>query len=356
VTPFLREELADVGAARTRLAELSAVERKASETDDRLTLAHTLGALGDLRRALGEADEAVAVLERAVEIPTGDALLQRANRLRLANARFYAGSHAVAERELRDLLREIEQSGNPRYLDFAWQHLGKCLAELERWFEAVACFETALRLRAASEDALRTSSETALRVARDELVAHARAPVEEREVTLAEHDPAWSTHFARESARVASAFPARRSAIAVEHIGSTAVPGLLAKPIVDILLGSAEDPAPATGELAAMEQRGYTFLGEDGRRPGRWLWRKRGVQSFNVSLVRHGSDLWNDNLMLRDYLRTHPDEAERYAAVKREAQRASPDSLLGYGNGKRDFLEELKTRARRWQHASRRFG
>ena len=61
------------------------------------------------------------------------------------------------------------------------------------------------------------------------------------------------------------------------------------------------------------------------------------------------SELWQDGLLVRNYLRTHPEEAGQYAAIKHLAVQASPDSLLGYQEYKRAYMQELKTRAQRWQ-------
>ncbi len=171
--------------------------------------------------------------------------------------------------------------------------------------------------------------------------------VEESEIAVVPHDPEWAGLYDEEAGRVESAFGGRCAG--VEHIGSTAVPDLLAKPIVDILVAGAHGGAPSSAELEALAALGYFFLGEDGRRPGRWFWRKRGRASFNLSLVPSMSDLWHDNLLVRDYLRNHPLEVKQYADIKRRAVEASPNSLLGYQNYKREFMTGLRARAAEWR-------
>lgn len=167
--------------------------------------------------------------------------------------------------------------------------------------------------------------------------------VEESEISVVPHDPDWARRYVEE-ARLLEATFGRRCA-AIQHFGSTAVPGLLAKPIVDILVASVDGAPPSTVELEALAAQSYVFLGEDGRRPGRWFWRKRSGASFNLSLVPQTSELWRDNLLVRDYLRAHPLEVEQYAEVKRQAVAASPQSLLGYQNYKREFMRGLRERA-----------
>src|SRR5262249_14169971 len=158
---------------------------------------------------------------------------------------------------------------------------------------------------------------------RDANMANRSLPkVEETGITVVPYDPRWAVLYVSESDRIQSIFGRRCAAI--EHIGSTAVPGLLAKPIIDILIGSIDGAGPSNHELQALTAEGYVFLGEDGRRRGRWFWRKRGPLAFNISLVPLSSDLWHDNLLIRDYLRSHPLESTRYGEIKSRAAAASP--------------------------------
>jgi GrpB-like predicted nucleotidyltransferase (UPF0157 family) len=68
-----------------------------------------------------------------------------------------------------------------------------------------------------------------------------------------------------------------------------------------------------------------------------------------LSFVPLNSALWQDNLVLRDYLRSHPLEVHEYAEIKRRAVEASPSSLLGYQDFKREFMQGLKARAVEWR-------
>ncbi len=101
----------------------------------------------------------------------------------------------------------------------------------------------------------------------------------------------------------------------VEHIGSTAVPGLVAKPILDLLAGL--EPLDVAPGVAAMEALGYEYLGEYGI-PGREFFRKGG-DGGRITSTRSSSagPHWVRHIAFRDYLRAHPDEAARYAEAKR---------------------------------------
>ncbi|NOU97415.1 GrpB family protein [Paenibacillus sp. LMG 31456] len=164
--------------------------------------------------------------------------------------------------------------------------------------------------------------------------------VEETEVRVVPYDPNWSVLFAEEAYSIRNAISDIVSSI--EHFGSTSVPGLDAKPIVDILVGTQSGACQTDAHIQTLAKLNYEFLGEDGRRPGRFFFRKRELNKFNISIVPFDGDLWRDNILFRDYLRAHPEEVCFYASIKKAAKQISPNSLLGYQNYKRPFVEEMR--------------
>jgi GrpB-like predicted nucleotidyltransferase (UPF0157 family) len=128
----------------------------------------------------------------------------------------------------------------------------------------------------------------------------------------------------------------------IQHFGSTAVPGLAAKPIVDVLVGIRTSKLDK-GQIAALEGLGYEYLGEAGV-PGRLAFRKRHPTAFNLAVVRWGERLWRDNLALRDYLRANPEDARRYAQHKRDLVNSGVSSLLEYSQSKEALVAELLRR------------
>jgi GrpB-like predicted nucleotidyltransferase (UPF0157 family) len=165
----------------------------------------------------------------------------------------------------------------------------------------------------------------------------------EESVEVVAYDPSWPERFERERRMVVDALG--RAAVAVEHIGSTAVPGLDAKPIVDILVGVMGPPAADAVE-PGLQALGYESLGEAGVSGRLTFRRRRPGDAFNVHVVEYGRDLWADNVLLRDFLRTHPEEASEYAQVKRRAAAAAPDSLLRYSDLKAGAIAALLEGAR----------
>ncbi|GED57312.1 GrpB family protein [Brevibacillus formosus] len=136
----------------------------------------------------------------------------------------------------------------------------------------------------------------------------------------------------------------------IEHFGSTAIDGMTAKPIIDILIGVGHMDRVkfVTGKI---QECGYEFLGEAGI-IGRLYFRKRGQRSFNAHVVSYEGALWNDNLLLRNYLRVHKEEAVRYGDFKKQIVQKGAQTLLDYSNQKNKFVREVLARAKAWHKAN----
>lgn len=169
----------------------------------------------------------------------------------------------------------------------------------------------------------------------------------DEDIELAEHNPAWRHWFIEESAVVATAFSSVRL-VAVEHHGSSSVPGLISKPIVDILVGL-DTFTILPEERSALEALGYEYYGQRLAESERLFLRKRGTRNFNLALVQFGGFEWNKTLLTRDYLRTHPEEAALYAQVKQEAITQGLTRTVGYRDYKEPFILALQERARQWK-------
>jgi GrpB-like predicted nucleotidyltransferase (UPF0157 family) len=125
----------------------------------------------------------------------------------------------------------------------------------------------------------------------------------------------------------------------IEHFGSTAVPGLAAKPVIDILVGISKWPAPP-GVRQRFVGLGYEDLDEAGV-SGRIYLRRRNGQAFNVALVLHLGSAWMVTLALRDYLRATPEAARSYAEQKKALVANGNVTLLAYSAAKAPIVEEL---------------
>jgi GrpB-like predicted nucleotidyltransferase (UPF0157 family) len=165
-------------------------------------------------------------------------------------------------------------------------------------------------------------------------------------VELVDHDPRWAELFEEERERLAGVFDGR--AVGIEHIGSTSVPDLCAKPIVDVLIGLRE--LELTDEqIAAMQRLGYDYLGEHGL-PGRLFFRKD-PRTHHVHVVQYGGEHWERQMVFRDTLRSDPEERRRYDEFKRRlAEEGHPREA--YTELKTPFIREVEARARRDRPAS----
>ncbi len=156
-------------------------------------------------------------------------------------------------------------------------------------------------------------------------------------IELSPYDPVWSRWFRNDAHQLRDCLGPEVAGI--EHFGSTSVEGMLAKPIIDILVAPARWP-PQGAVLDRLESVGYEYFGEAGI-TGRHYLRRRGEHATNLALVEHGGALWEQNLRLRDFLRAAPAEARAYADSKQRAWLRGARTLLAYSEAKRPFLAAL---------------
>ena len=171
-------------------------------------------------------------------------------------------------------------------------------------------------------------------------------PPADRPIVIAEYDPAWPEMFEVEAAII---FAVTGNIVRrLEHIGSTAVPGLAAKPVIDILAGvDVLDLARAA--VPAMQRVEYEYVPEfEEETPQRLYFRKDvdGARAFHVHMVELTSDWWADHLLFRDWLRAHPDDARAYAALKRDLAAKHGADRVAYTDAKTGFVRECLARAR----------
>jgi GrpB-like predicted nucleotidyltransferase (UPF0157 family) len=165
-------------------------------------------------------------------------------------------------------------------------------------------------------------------------------------VRIVGYDPAWPRMAAAEMALVEAALGPQ--AVRIDHVGSTAVPGLAAKPIVDLQV-SVVEIEPTERYARPLEELGYLFA-PDSDSPDFHFFGKPAERprTFHLHVCAAGSDHQVRHLALRDYLRAHPEEAMRYGEVKRELVAKRPSDRLAYVAGKDDYVLALERRALDW--------
>lgn len=192
-------------------------------------------------------------------------------------------------------------------------------------------------------------------------------------IEIAEYDPRWPRLFEQERCRLLGQFAHFDIIELIEHIGSTAVPGLAAKPVIDILFGvsnrdildvraeeawKAEDDkhiAPAGPRLhvelvEGLARLGYVYRGEASIE-GRLFFRRDegGHRTHHVHVAMFGGRFWTEHLLFRDYLRAHPEWARAYGELKRKLALEHGHSRAAYTDAKAPLIAELMAKAEAWR-------
>ena len=165
-------------------------------------------------------------------------------------------------------------------------------------------------------------------------------------IEIVPYDPEWPRLFAQLAERLRDALGT--TALRIDHIGSTSVPDLDAKPIVDVQI-SVADFEPMDAYRAPLERLGFVFRADNTERTKRYFREAPGTRRTHVHVRRAGSWAEQFNLLFRDYLRVHADDARRYAAVKRELAARFGADRQGYTDAKDPYIwSEVMWRAERW--------
>jgi GrpB-like predicted nucleotidyltransferase (UPF0157 family) len=163
----------------------------------------------------------------------------------------------------------------------------------------------------------------------------------ERLVVIHEYDRAWPAMFERERAAIVTALSER--AVRVEHTGSTSVPGLAAKPKIDITL-AVPDSTDEDAYVPALEAAGYRFV----LREADWFEHRLMVRDqppVNLHVFSVGCSEIDQMTGFRDWLRTHDDDRALYERVKRELAERDWAIVQDYADAKTDIVAEIKRRA-----------
>jgi GrpB-like predicted nucleotidyltransferase (UPF0157 family) len=164
------------------------------------------------------------------------------------------------------------------------------------------------------------------------------------DVEIVPYDPAWPGLFAVEAARLRAALDAELI-VGIEHFGSTAVPGLAAKPIIDILIAVQSLARAKATMIQPILALGYVYWSEnpDGDR----MFFVKGMPPYGERRTHHihitepGGEMWQRRLAFRDYLRANSDEARRYELLKRDLAARFPTDREAYTEAKTEYVEAV---------------
>jgi GrpB-like predicted nucleotidyltransferase (UPF0157 family) len=169
-------------------------------------------------------------------------------------------------------------------------------------------------------------------------------------ILLAEYNPAWPDLFEEEATFLKKLFYPE-IILLVEHFGSTAVPGCTAKPVIDMLVEVKSLGLVKKEAVPALEKNGYEHLwrGIFGAEPPHYAWfikrDSAGNRTHHIHMVEGDSELW-DRLYFRDWLRTHPAEAEKYSRLKRSLLSHYHNNREKYTKAKTDYIMAITRKAK----------
>jgi GrpB-like predicted nucleotidyltransferase (UPF0157 family) len=169
------------------------------------------------------------------------------------------------------------------------------------------------------------------------------------EVEIVDYDARWPGMFSEE-AGILRALLDPVLLVGVEHFGSTAIPGLAAKPIIDILVAVRSLPEARAKVIEPLERIGYVFWAENPKTDRMFL--VRGMPPYGERRTHHihicepTAEPWLEGLPFRDHLRTHPEEAQRYGRLKRELAIRHRMDREAYTDAKASYVEEILAKAR----------
>ncbi len=169
-----------------------------------------------------------------------------------------------------------------------------------------------------------------------------------RPYSIQEYNPEWPIKFKSIKKFLEEVF--KEKAIQIEHIGSTSIPGMKAKPVIDVAV-LVNDIEPFTEERKLMEEAGYKSI-DNYIGPNTLIFYKEDEaqrKSENIHVWPKDHPKADRTILMRDYFRTHPEHAKRYAELKEKLTLEHPDDYPAYRAGKDNFLEEIATLSNEWR-------
>jgi GrpB-like predicted nucleotidyltransferase (UPF0157 family) len=167
-----------------------------------------------------------------------------------------------------------------------------------------------------------------------------------QKIIIAEYDPVWPSLYEIEARRIREALG--DLLLSIEHVGSTSVPGLAAKPRIDIMPAVASETV-LDETIEPMTALGFEYISRfEDEMPFRRLFSRDATPdeiAVNIHTVAINSEFWERHLLFRDYLRANPDAAAEYARLKRELAPQFTETN-DYAGAKTEFIKEIETRAR----------
>lgn len=162
-------------------------------------------------------------------------------------------------------------------------------------------------------------------------------------VKLESYQESWKIHFEKEAKHLLSKIG--EYTLDIQHIGSTAIPGIVAKPIIDMALAIIS-LSEVEKIIQPLKEIGFIYRGEQGV-PGRHLFVKGGedCRTHHLHVMEKSTDEWKKHISFRDYLLKHPEEVQNYNVLKQSLAKKYKDDRGKYTEGKSDFILSIVDKA-----------
>jgi len=168
---------------------------------------------------------------------------------------------------------------------------------------------------------------------------------DKRRVGIVSYNPNWKEIYKEESKKIKNVLS--DIIVDIHHIGSTAIPGIKAKPVIDILV-EVKDIEAVDRYNNKMEELGYEVMGEYGI-PKRRFFRKGGNnRTHHIHIFQVGNEEIERHINFKEYLIAHPDKAREYSKLKEKLTNKYTYDVENYTNGKSDFIKEIDRKAKLW--------
>lgn len=166
-----------------------------------------------------------------------------------------------------------------------------------------------------------------------------------RVIEVVPYSSKWKEEYNKESQKLINIFG--EEVISIHHIGSTSIPGIYAKPVIDILIEVREIEIIDRFN-SAMESIGYIAKGENGIEGRRYFFKGLYDRTHHVHIFQSGSEEISRHLNFRDYMIAHPEEAKQYGELKKQLAERFKYDIEGYCDGKDAFIKEIDRKALEW--------
>ena len=170
-----------------------------------------------------------------------------------------------------------------------------------------------------------------------------------RKVEVVSHQEEWAQMFQDECEKLLGVFG--NEVMNIYHIGSTAIPTIHAKPVIDMLV-EVKRLDRVDERNGDMKSIGYEAMGAYGMAKRRFFMKGGDRRTHHVHVFQHGNDEITRHVLFRDYMIAHPKEAHKYNQLKKRLAKVFPNGMAEYIEGKNKYIKEIDKRAKKWSNTS----